>query len=84
MPALGKAKKNKSPRRRTPPRWVKPAVKISTLAMVVVGSATALTISWKHGTLGSGAAAMNERIVNASAAFGLTVQDVLEIGRAHV
>ena len=84
MPALGRAKnKIKSPRRRTLPRWVKPAAKTVVVVAVIGGASFGGLIAWKHATLSSGLSAVRERIVAASAGFGLTVQDVLVEGRAE-
>lgn len=84
MPALGRAKnKTKSPRRRTLPRWVKPAAKITAVAVVIGGVGVGGLIAWQHATPSNGLSAIHERIVAASAAFGLTVQDVLVEGRAE-
>jgi cell division protein FtsQ len=84
MPALGRAKnKTKSPRRRTMPRWAKPAAKTAAVVVVVGSAGIGGLIAWKHATPSNGFSAIHERIVAASAAFGLTVQDVLVEGRAE-
>ena len=84
MPALSRAKnKAKSPRRRTLPRWVKPAAKMTAVVAVVGGAVIGITSVWKHVTPGKGAMSIGERVIAASAAFGLTVQDVLVEGRTE-
>jgi cell division protein FtsQ len=82
MPALSRAKnKTKSPRRRTLPRWVKPAAKTAAAVVIFGGVGIGGLIAWKHATPSYGFSAVSDRIVAASAAFGLTVQDVLVEGR---
>ena len=84
MPALSRAKnKTKSPRRRTLPRWVKPAAKITAVVAVIGGAGIGGLIAWKHAMPNHDANPISDRIVAASAAFGLTVQDVLVEGRAQ-
>lgn len=82
MSALGRtAGKNKSPRRRTLPRWLMPTVKIATVIVVGGGTGISSFMMWKHGTFSAAASALDSRIVSATAAMGLTVQDVLVEGR---
>lgn len=84
MPALSRAKnKTKTTRRRTLPRWLKPAAKATALIVVVGGAGAGGLTAWNNGALNAAAAAVQQRIVAASAAFGLTVQDVLVEGRSE-
>jgi len=84
MSALSRTKsKSKATRRRTLPRWVKPAAKAAAVAVVVGGAGIAGFIAWKNGALKAAATAAQQNIVAASAAFGLTVQDVLVEGRSE-
>lgn len=84
MPALRRAKnKAKTTRRRTLPRWVKPAAKAAALVAVVGGGVVGGVIAWKSGTFQAATAAVEDHVVAASAAFGLTVQDVLVEGRSE-
>jgi cell division protein FtsQ len=84
MPALGRAAgKNKSPRRRTLPRWLMPAVKTAMVVGVAGGAGIGGFMMWKHGTFSAAASGLDNRIVSASAALGLTVQDVLVEGRSQ-
>ena len=84
MPALSRAKnKTKSPRRRTLPRWVKPTAKITVVVAVIGGAGIGGLVAWKHAAPSHGASPISDRIVAASAAFGLTVQDVLVEGRTE-
>jgi cell division protein FtsQ len=84
MPALrstrGKSK-TKTPRRRALPRWVKPAAKMTALVIGMGGLVIGGIIAWKGGALSAAADTVHARVVAASAAFGLTVQDVLVDGR---
>lgn len=84
MPPLRSAKtKTKATRRRTLPRWVKPAAKATVLIAAVGGIGVGGALGWRSGALQGATAGVQARIVAASAAFGLTVQDVLVEGRAE-
>jgi cell division protein FtsQ len=85
MPALSRAKNknNKATRRRTLPRWLKPAAKATALVAILGGTGVGGIVAWKNGALQSGIAAFQQQIVAASAKFGLTVQDVLVEGRTE-
>lgn len=84
MPTLGRANnKTKPARRRTWPRWLKPAAKAAVAAAIVGGVGIGGLVAWKHATLSNGLTAVRERIVAASASFGLTVEDVLVEGRGE-
>lgn len=86
MSALGRAKgknKAKPPRRRTIPRWLKPATKTAAFVIVIGGAGIGGVVMWKHGTLSNGIASLSNHVISASAALGLTVQDVLVEGRSE-
>jgi cell division protein FtsQ len=84
MPALSRAAgKNKSPRRRTLPRWLKPAAKIAVVVVVGGGTGIGGFMMWKHGTLSTVASSLDNHIVSVTATLGLTVQDVLVEGRSE-
>ncbi|HTI86496.1 MAG TPA: cell division protein FtsQ/DivIB [Alphaproteobacteria bacterium] len=89
MPALGRARKTKTkakataPRRRVTPRWVKP-VAIGAGALLLVGGVTTGSMTlWKNLSYATAAAHVHERIVAATASFGLVVNDVLVEGRGE-
>jgi cell division protein FtsQ len=84
MPALRSSRgksKTKTPRRRALPRWVKPAAKTTALVVAVGGLGIGGFVAARSGAFGAAAEAVHAHVVAASAAFGLTVQDVLVDGR---
>lgn len=87
MPALGRSRKNKTkaaaPRRRVTPRWIKPALITAGAVILIGGVATGSMTLWKNTSYKAIAERVRERTVAATAAFGLTVQDVLVEGRAE-
>jgi cell division protein FtsQ len=56
---------------------------MTAVVAVVGGAVIGITSVWKHVTPGKGAMSIGERVIAASAAFGLTVQDVLVEGRTE-
>jgi len=85
MPALRRRAKAKNTvsRRRAAPRWLKPALKAGVPVALIGGAGVGGFIGGKSGAFATGIAAAREHVIAASAAFGLTVQDVLVEGRGE-
>lgn len=73
----------RAPRRRVAPRWLKPALKVGAVALVLGGVGFGLGWLWRAGLVQIAAETVSERTLAASVAIGLGVDDVLVVGRVE-
>ncbi len=68
-------------RRRPPPVWVAPVVKLAVIGLLVVGGAGAVGWLSETAQLAERVAAAKQAFTDASARFGLTLQEIEVVGR---
>jgi cell division protein FtsQ len=73
----------RAPRRRVAPRWLRPALKTAAVALVLGGVGFGLGWLWRAGLVRIAAETVSQRTLAASAAAGLSVDDVLVVGRVE-
>ncbi|MSP88344.1 MAG: FtsQ-type POTRA domain-containing protein [Alphaproteobacteria bacterium] len=73
----------RAPRRRLAPRWLKPALKAGTVAVVLGSVGFGLGWLWRAGLVQIATETVSQRTLAATAAIGLSVDDVLVVGRVE-
>jgi cell division protein FtsQ len=79
----GSTARPKAARRRLSPRWLKPALKAGAAALLVGGLGFGLGWLWRTGLVQIAAETVGQRTLAATAAIGLSVDDVLVVGRVE-
>ncbi|MBM3570863.1 MAG: FtsQ-type POTRA domain-containing protein [Alphaproteobacteria bacterium] len=73
----------KAPRRRLNPLWLKPALKTLGVATVIGGLGFGVGWLWRAGMIQTAVETVHQRALSASAAIGLSIDDVLVVGRVE-